>query len=37
MPYAFNKRLSTGAITSAQENAPMASITCWRHGVAPTR
>jgi hypothetical protein len=36
-PYAFNKRFSTGAITSVQEKAPMASITCCRQGVAPTR
>ncbi len=36
MPYAFSSRLSTGAITNAHETAPIASITCCRHGVAPT-
>ena len=36
MPYAFSSRFSTGAMTSAQLAAPIASITCWRHGVAPT-
>src|SRR3954468_20565570 len=24
-------------MNSAQDTEPMASITCWRHGVAPTR
>src|SRR5690349_16292120 len=28
---------STGAIMAAQEIEPMASMTCCRHGVAPTR
>ena len=29
-------RFSTGAMTSAHETAPIASITCCRQGVAPT-
>ena len=37
MPYALSSRLSTGAMTSALVAAPIASITCCRHGVAPTR
>ena len=36
MPYAFSSRLSTGAMTNAHDTAPIASITCCRHGVAPT-
>ena len=34
---AVASRFSVGAMTSAQEIEPMASMTCWRHGVAPTR
>ncbi len=37
MPYACASRFSTGAMISAQENAPMPSINCCFHGVAPTR
>ena len=37
MPRVSFNRFSTGAITSAHEIAPIASITCWRHGVAPMR
>ena len=29
--------VGTGAVISAQENAPMPSISCCFHGVAPTR
>ncbi len=37
MPEACTSRFSTGAMISAQENAPMPSISCCFHGVAPTR
>ena len=36
MPYACASRFSTGAMISAHENAPIVSITCCFHGVAPT-
>ena len=36
MPYAFWSRFKIGAITNAHDTAPIAIITCCRHGVAPT-
>jgi hypothetical protein len=36
IPYASASRFSVGAMISAHEIEPTASITCCRHGVAPT-
>src|SRR5690606_1578342 len=37
MPYACANRYRTDAMMSAQEMAPIPSITCCREGVAPSR